>query len=87
LCIDPTILTVNKIYNQQAELTESTAKSCEQLRDYLYTHPIATIHFQAISMVTSLVSDSAYPSRCNKPLCHPTHTVQPPYNLPTYHQV
>jgi hypothetical protein len=59
--VDPTIFpALNKISNSQDSPTEVTAAACDQLLDYLYSHPDATIRYYASDMILYVVSDAAY---------------------------
>ena len=85
--VDPTILcALNEIASKQAAPTKATETACNQLLDYLSTHPDAKIRYHASDMTLSLVSDAAYlvlpdaRSRCatlftltNRPTSHPPH--------------
>ena len=59
--VDPTILpALNEISNNQATPTLITGQACDQLLDYLATHPDATIRYYASDMILYIVSDAAY---------------------------
>ena len=58
---NPLILpTLNEISNQQASPTVLTRAACDQLLDYLHTHPNAVICYYASDMILCIVSDAAY---------------------------
>ena len=88
--MDPTIIAyLNKIFNKQSYPTIRTETSCNQLLDYLHTHPVATIHYHASDMILCLISDATYlvlPDACNScaTLFILTHkpTTNPPNHLP-----
>ena len=58
---NPLILAaLNEISNQQASPTVLTQAACNQLLDYLHTHPDSVIRYYASDMILCIVSDAAY---------------------------
>ena len=97
--MDPTILpAINEIGYAQAKPTENTRAKCNQLLDYLATHPQATLRFYKSNMQLYIDSDAAYlvapgaKSRiagyfyCGNKLHQSTSTTitQPPLNAPIH---
>ena len=59
--VDPTILpALNEISYSQASPTKLTTKKCNQLLDYLHTHPNATLRYYKSDMCLTIDSDAAY---------------------------
>jgi hypothetical protein len=59
--VDPTLVTaLSSIASQQANATEATLQACNQLLDYVATHPNATIRYLASDMRLVVHSDASY---------------------------
>lgn len=59
--MDPTILpALNEICYTQASLTLNTTSKCNQLLDYLFTHPNATLRFYKSDMCLHIDTDALY---------------------------
>ena len=59
--VDNTLLIgLSAIASQQANPTQLTKRRCEQLLDYVATHPNATVRYHASSMILNIHSDASY---------------------------
>jgi hypothetical protein len=59
--VDPTLLTaLSSIAACQANGTTTVAESCQQLLDYIATHPNAGIHCNACDMILAVHTDASY---------------------------
>ena len=64
--VDSTILPyLGSLETAQSKPTEHTDKLVNQLLNYLYTHPDATVRYHASSMVLHVHSDASYLSKSN----------------------
>jgi hypothetical protein len=64
--VDPTLLTaLSSIAARQANGTTTVAKSCQQLLDYVATHPNAGIHYKACDMILAVHTNVSYLSEQN----------------------
>ena len=70
--------TLDEIFNQQVKPTEKTVYTFKQLVAYSSTHLKAVIWFHASDMILSpyFWCILFVTSWCQKPLCHPIHTIQ-----------
>jgi hypothetical protein len=57
----------------QANGTTAVAKSCQQLLDYVATHPNASIRYKACDMILTVHTDSSYLLEQNGKSCTSTH--------------
>ena len=59
--IDPTLLpALNEISTSQAAPTQDTMDKCNQVLDYVATHPLAVIRYRASDMILMTDTDAAY---------------------------
>jgi hypothetical protein len=59
--VDPMLLTaLSSIAARQANGTTVVAKSCQQLLDYIATHPNAGIHYKACDMILDVHTNASY---------------------------
>ena len=59
--VDSTLATaLSTIASQQANATEATMKACNQLLDYVATHPNAVLRYSASDMILAVHSDASY---------------------------
>jgi hypothetical protein len=65
-CVNSTMLTaLGSIATQQANPTKNTMIKVKQFLDYAFTHPNATVTYQASDMVLAAHSDASYLSEAN----------------------
>ncbi len=59
--VDPTLLTaLSSIAARQANSTTAIAESCQQLLDYVATHPNAGICYKACDMILAVHTNPSY---------------------------
>jgi hypothetical protein len=59
--VDPTLLTVlSSIATHQSNGTQAIATTCDQLLDYVATHPNASICYKACNMILAVHTDASY---------------------------
>ncbi|RPI66945.1 MAG: hypothetical protein EHM43_10390, partial [Ignavibacteriae bacterium] len=59
--VDPTLLTaLSAIAARQAKGTKAVADACQQLLDYVATHPNAGIRYKACDMILAIHTDASY---------------------------
>ena len=64
--VDNTLLIgLSAIASEQANPTQRTKERCDQLLDYVATHPNATVRFRASNMILNIHSDASYLSEPN----------------------
>jgi hypothetical protein len=62
--VDPTLLTtLSSIAARQANGTTTVTKSCQQLLDYVATHPNASICYKTCSMILAVHTNASYLSK------------------------
>jgi hypothetical protein len=59
--VNPMLLTaLSSIAARQANGTTAVAESCQQLLDYVATHPNACIHYKACNMILAVHTNVSY---------------------------
>ena len=72
--VDPTLaVAFSVIASQQAKGTGSLKQACQQLLDYVATHPHIAVQFLASDMVLAIHTDASYLSEPNAKSCTAMH--------------
>ncbi len=72
--VDPMLLTsLSSIAACQANGTTTVAKSCQQLLNYVATHPNAGIHYKACDMILAVHTSTSYLLKQNSKCCTSAH--------------
>jgi hypothetical protein len=58
---------------QQSNSTEAVAEACNQLLDYIATHPNAGLQYQACDMIPAVHTDASYLSKAGGKSCATGH--------------